>query len=69
IFSRSGYLKVHQKLHTSERPFTCEACGKSFVRMGYLKAHKKSHTGENSSGRTSISVKTFVPSVGHSRSF
>ena len=38
-------LQLHI-LYTHEKPFKCEACGKTFNVKAALKDHKRAHTGE-----------------------
>ena len=33
-------------VHTEEKPFTCDACEKSFIKVSYLKRHLRIHTRE-----------------------
>ncbi|XP_054832722.1 zinc finger protein 420-like [Eublepharis macularius] len=46
IFSRSGHLKSHQRIHTGKKPFKCLECGRSFSQYGSLTCHQRIHTGE-----------------------
>ncbi|XP_065189971.1 putative zinc finger protein 735 [Sycon ciliatum] len=39
-------LSQHERVHTGDRPFRCDVCGKSFTQSGNLFVHKRTHTGD-----------------------
>ncbi|TCD66374.1 Strongly-conserved Zn-finger binding protein (TFIIIA) [Steccherinum ochraceum] len=42
-YSKPSRLAEHERSHTGDRPFVCQACDKSYLRESHLQAHSRSH--------------------------
>ncbi|CAB3381715.1 Hypothetical predicted protein [Cloeon dipterum] len=45
-FKSKHYLKIHEGVHMSMKPFCCQYCGKSFITKMLLQTHERIHTNE-----------------------
>lgn len=69
LYSRIDNMRVHQRMHSGEKPYKCKYCGQPFRWAGALRSHEASHVRSQSTNlrnsASSSGVKT-EHGTGHS---
>ncbi|XP_035712468.1 zinc finger protein 25-like isoform X2 [Folsomia candida] len=64
-FKTKFELEVHILTHTTEKPYNCATCGRSFAQKPHLKRHEKTHLEKSTRDRSKCHIcpQTFVTRV------
>ena len=39
-------MKIHERVHTGEKPYACKYCDRKFRQSNAAKIHERTHTGD-----------------------
>lgn len=66
LYSRRDNLRVHQRVHSGEKPFKCEYCGARFRWVGVLRTHEATHRRRGEALQSSTTTSLASPNSSNS---